>query len=227
MRRLVLGDVHGKLDYLLEVFEKSSFDYENDLLIQIGDLVDRGPEPFLCIDEMLKIKNRIFIKGNHDTAFISVLSTGESFLGDHAENGQRITMQSWNQLDIEGRKRALSFFSEQVDYHVTSDNIMFVHGGFPRDEKLEEILSQEFHWDREMWNQAMSCKGDQKLKTLYDFKDIYIGHTPTIYWDETKPMIKGGITNIDTGCGKSGPLTIYDIDSKEYWQSNNNFLKTN
>ena len=63
-RRFVLGDIHGELDNLKEVLQKSGFDYENDLLIQVGDIVDRGQEPFKCMDELLKVKNLVLLLGN-------------------------------------------------------------------------------------------------------------------------------------------------------------------
>lgn len=217
-KRFVLGDIHGRYDYLLQVLKKSGFDYENDLLIQVGDVVDRGPEPFKCMDELMKIKNRVFLIGNHDASFLTFVAENIDFLGD--ANGTAETIAAWRKLDKEKQFDYLNtFFREQKLYHVTEDNIIFVHGGFPRDEKLEEVSPNVFYWDRELISQAMSCKGDQKLKTLYDFKEIYVGHTPTIYWDTIKPIYSGGVWNIDTGSGKGGPLTIMDIDTHEYWQS--------
>lgn len=218
MRRLCLGDIHGRYDYLMDVLKKSNFDYEKDQLIQIGDLVDRGPDPFLCIKELMKIKNKILIIGNHDAAFVQFVAEGIDFLG--SSNGTEPTIEAWRELSPEEQIDILqNFFKKQRLYYISNDNIMFVHGGFPRDEKLDEVTDHVFYWDRELVSQAMSCKGDQKLKTLYDFKEIFIGHTPTIYWNKIKPIYSGGVWNIDTGCGKGGPLTIMDIDTHEYWQS--------
>lgn len=218
MKRFVMGDIHGRHDYLLQVLKKSGFDYENDLLIQVGDIVDRGPDPFKCIDELMKIKNRVFLIGNHDANFVTFVAENYNYLG--GGNGFEDTAEAWKQLDKEEQFTYLdTFFREQKLYHITNDNIMFVHGGFPRDERLEEVTPHVFYWDRELISQAMSCKGDQKLKTLYDFKEIFVGHTPTVYWDKIEPIFSGGVWNIDTGSGKGGPLTIMDIDTHEYWQS--------
>ena len=76
MKRFVLGDIHGEHDKLMQVLKASGIDYENDLLIQIGDLVDRGPEPFLCIDELLKFRHKVFIKGNHEPSLINEIGRG-------------------------------------------------------------------------------------------------------------------------------------------------------
>ena len=213
-----MGDIHGRYDYMLEVLQKSGFDYENDLLIQIGDIVDRGPDPFKCCKELMKIKNKILITGNHDAAFIQFLAEKIDFLGD--SNGTAPTHEAWKELSNDEKVEILKeVFSEQRSYYISDDNIMFVHGGFPRDEKLDDVVDNVFYWDRELVSQAMSCKGDDKLKTLYNFKEIFIGHTPTIYWDKIKPIYSGGVWNVDTGAGKGGPLTIMDVDSHEFWQS--------
>lgn len=221
MRRLLLGDIHGRYDYLVDVFRKANVDFENDLLIQIGDIVDRGDQPFTCIDLLMKFKNRVFIIGNHDNAFLELISTGRNILG--AGNGVEPTIRAWNLLDPEEQYGYLDgFFREQKAYHVTKDNLCFVHGGFDREQKIEGQPLHNLCWDRELVNQAMSCSQDQKLKTADNFKAIYIGHTPTIYWDKTVPIHSGGVTNVDTGSGKGGPLTLMDIDACVYWQSDLN-----
>ena len=40
MRTLVLADIHGGHRALLQCFERSSFEYENDQLIFLGDATD-------------------------------------------------------------------------------------------------------------------------------------------------------------------------------------------
>lgn len=221
MRRLVLGDIHGRFEYLEDVFKKANVDYENDLLIQIGDVVDRGPEPFKCIDLLMKFKNRVFLIGNHDQAFLTLIAEKITVLGPG--NGVEETTEAWNKLSKEEQFHYLdTFFREQKGFHVTEDNICFVHGGFDRMEHIENQSLISLCWDRELVKEAMSCKGDQKLNTVDCFKEIFIGHTPTIYWDKTEPIISGGVTNIDTGSGKGGPLTIMDIDTRQFWQSDLN-----
>jgi len=223
MRRFVMGDIHGEYEYLVDVLKKSGFDYGEDLLIQLGDLVDRGPEPFKCIEELMKIKNTVFIKGNHDECFMIWRATKKHPLGDHPFNGVWPTLKAWESLELSMKYDVVyRFFKKQVPYHITEDNIMFVHGGFPIDVPLEEIDDHTFMWDRDLVK--LTTVGDQftegyVVPTLNNFKRIYLGHTPTIYWDTFTPMNGCGVWNIDTGCGKGGPLTIMNIDTGEYWQS--------
>ena len=55
MRTLVCGDIHGAHRALLQCFEKSSFDYEKDKLICLGDVADGWSEVPECFDELLKV----------------------------------------------------------------------------------------------------------------------------------------------------------------------------
>lgn len=220
MRRLVLGDIHGEYEYLMQVLNACMFDYKNDLLIQVGDIVDRGPEPFKCMDELLKIENLILIKGNHDANFIEYINSNVDFLGSYAQNGTHTTVAKWKELSEALKARyKLLIFDQMVPYHLTNDNIMFTHGGFPRFERLDDIPDTTFAWDRELVEESMKCKPGQKLPTLYNFKDIFIGHTPTLYYGTIAPIYSGGVWNVDTGSGKGGPLTIMNIDTKRCWQS--------
>lgn len=52
-----------------------------------------------------------------------------------------------------------------------------------------------------------------------EFKEVYIGHTSTQFWGEDKPMQAANIWNLDTGGGWFGKISIMDVDTKEFWQS--------
>lgn len=45
MRKIIIGDVHGCYDELMELLEKVSFDKTNDQVVFLGDYLDRGPKP--------------------------------------------------------------------------------------------------------------------------------------------------------------------------------------
>lgn len=78
MKTYTIGDIHGRHDALIEVFEKSKFNYDKDKLIVLGDIVDGGSQTKEVIEELLKIKNLIFVIGNHDC-----LDENTELLTDH------------------------------------------------------------------------------------------------------------------------------------------------
>ena len=51
------------------------------------------------------------------------------------------------------------------------------------------------------------------------YSEIYIGHSPISKTKKVKPLFKNSVWNLDTGAAFKGALTIMDIDSKEFWQS--------
>lgn len=232
-RRFCVGDIHGHSKALQELLNKVEFDFENDLLISIGDLCDRGPDSWGVVELLMKVKNLVCIQGNHDLWF-------KSFLSDKKSNqfwiqqGGRETYNSYVNNNWGNIDNHISFYSNQIPYYIL-DNKCFVHGGFDRDFKISEQDENSLCWDRTFVEQSMSCKSG-KLKTKDNFDIVFIGHTPTIYWSTNEkktpsgiiygnrepimtPIYSGGVYNIDTGCGKGGKLSIVDIDSLEYVQT--------
>lgn len=70
----VIADVHGDYDAFVRAVEHAPKDA---LIVQLGDLVDRGPYSPLCAELMLELldaKRAIFIAGNHDMALAEVVS---------------------------------------------------------------------------------------------------------------------------------------------------------
>jgi serine/threonine protein phosphatase 1 len=56
-------------------------------------------------------------------------------------------------------------------------------------------------------------------KRLKLFHEIYIGHTPTLYYDTDIPMQGCNVWNLDTGAAFKDKLTVMDIDTNKFWQS--------
>jgi serine/threonine protein phosphatase 1 len=64
----------------------------------------------------------------------------------------------------------------------------------------------------------------QKDSVLYPnrlklYHEIYIGHTPTINYKVDVPMNGCNVWNIDTGAAFTGKLSIMNIDTKQFFQS--------
>ena len=232
-----MGDIHGAYKALKQCLLKSEFDYDNDLLIQLGDVVDRYPQSFECVEELLKIKHLVAIKGNHDDWFDDFVKTDfHPYFWNHGGKG---TLLSY--LDHAGKsgrlfstgsgyKSALepkdipashqSFFTSQKPYHIDKEQRCFVHAGFKVNTPFFTQKTEDYYWDRSLWENARLCleKG-KRFKIIADFKEIYLGHTPTTKFNTDQPLSAFNIHNIDTGSGHLGRLTIMDIETKEFWQS--------
>jgi len=110
-------------------------------------------------------------------------------------------------------------------YHI-ENNILFVHGGIIPGTKEENNDKDTILWDRELiCNAYKKCQNRPNYRMQDVYQEIFVGHTTTGHFNkEYKPIRCGEVTDVDTGGGWEGKLTIMDLDSREYWQSD--FVKT-
>lgn len=225
-RIFVMGDIHGAHRALVQCLERAGFDKENDTLIQLGDVSDGWPETPQCVEELLSIKNLIAIRGNHDKWTLDWMETTEAPYiwvnqGGKATKEAYENMRMYDDFDWDGH---VKFFKYQHNYYKDDDNRVFVHGGYKSDKGIgHESVQYNYYWDRSLWfDQAKAGRNSQTLpKKLAKHKEIYIGHTSTVHYkqDDPAPQNHCNVWNLDTGGGWGGFLTIMDIDTKEYWQS--------
>lgn len=226
-RTLVVGDIHGGLKALKQVLEKVKLTKE-DTLIFLGDYVDGWSDSAQVISLLIELKrayNCIFIRGNHDDLCYTWLSK-KTFYPEWTEHGGQATMDSYNKICKDEINEHLLFYETLYDYHIDTDNRLFVHAGFtslygPHKEYFNKLC----YWDRTLWETALALNpnlektDDRYPKRLLLFKEIYIGHTPVTKINKTTPVHATGVWNIDTGAAFKGALTIMDVDTKKWWQS--------
>jgi serine/threonine protein phosphatase 1 len=193
----------------------------------------------------------ITIRGNHDVWCADWLNTGNA-INIWVQQGGQATLDSYVRTGLLTEEAHKKFFNELQNYYIDDKNRGFVHGGFHSRKGLgHEVYQSDYYWDRDMWELAVALDGkipdyDQYYRPnpyrMYKHEEIFIGHTSTTsyrvkphykeYQDSNQPK-NGGITipmnrcnvwNLDTGGGWSGKITIMDIDTKEYWQSD--FVKS-
>jgi serine/threonine protein phosphatase 1 len=211
-KTFVIGDIHGGYKALLQCIERSSFDLENDLLISLGDLVDGWPESKEVFDYLMKLKNFILILGNHDEWFYQWTKTGATpFIW--TQQGGEETLKSFS--NVEDLEKYKSFLDKSVYYYKDEKNRVFVHGGFPYYSKIEDVDKSVLVWDRDLIQYAFN----NTLDKYTNYNKVFIGHTTTTWFRTLEPMNLGEIWNIDTGGGWEGRLTIMDVDSEQWWQS--------
>lgn len=121
---------------------------------------------------------------------------------------------------------------------------LFVHGGYnrhyPITDEVHNCPEVVLIWDRDFIHSARSFTETegQKFKLNGDYTNVFIGHTTTSFWKYSRkylekhnlpldlqgkpiltPMFAGPVIDLDTGGGFEGFITVMDIESKEYWQS--------
>lgn len=214
MRRFVIGDTHGAYYALIQCLKQVSFNYEEDLLIHLGDVCDGYPHTRACIDELLKIKNLVYILGNHDEWALAWMQNG-SRENIWMTQGGINTINSY----VDGVPKEHIDFLDKAKLYYELDNKLFVHAGLDINQKdMSKQNRDVLLWDRSFINNAYR-KHFQKQFKYEPWDEIYLGHTITPNYKSLTPLTMSNVIALDTGAGWGYRLTIMDIDSKEFWQS--------
>ena len=81
----VVGDLHGCYGLLEQLLEKAQFDTACDRLFSVGDLIDRGPESFRCL-QLLAEPWFYAVQGNHEMMLLEFLAS--DLLGNLQEDDE-------------------------------------------------------------------------------------------------------------------------------------------
>ena len=226
-RTLVIGDIHGGLRALHQIMDRAKVTTD-DTLIFLGDYVDGWSESPQVLDFLIDISKKqecIFIRGNHDQLLLQWLDESKDNLQWYQHGGES-TVLAYAKVDTETKQKHISFLKKLQNYYLDEQNRLFIHAGFTNLNGIEyEYFPRLFYWDRTLWETALAVDENiPKESQLYPrrfllYDEIYIGHTPVTRIGETVPIQKACVWNVDTGAAFKGLLTIMDIDSKEFWQS--------
>ena len=80
-RLLVVGDIHGELDLLDYLLSSIRFDGRHDVLLCVGDLIDRGPRSFDTLRAFVGPTRRPGFRslmGNHEALLLARMHPGSS-----------------------------------------------------------------------------------------------------------------------------------------------------
>lgn len=215
MKTFVMGDIHGAVKALLQCLERSGFDREKDRLIFLGDVCDGYPDVKQCIDEILKIKQYDYIIGNHDQWTLDWALRGDAPEIWTSQGGQN-TLRSYDGGPMP--QAHVDFLKNAKPWLVLEDKI-FVHGGFDWNKPIGSQELSFLVWDRELLTHAYRLNKFSSGQQIGQYKEIYLGHTPTGSFGSLKPLKLCNVWAMDTGAGWDGPLTIMDVSTKKYWQS--------
>lgn len=220
MKKFAIGDVHGAKLALDQVISRSGFDKEEDKLICLGDVSDGWSQVSECFEELLTYKNLIYIMGNHDIWLMNWLEYGDK---PHiwTSQGGWATINSYEHIAEEKKgiikEKHLNLLKKSKFYHEEDDRL-FVHGGFNWKLDIKDQEDRDLAWDRHLWSSAI--RWDLTGDSVKKYKEVFIGHTTTSREDaDLKPVNYSNVWNLDQGGGWEGKLTIMDIETKEYWQS--------
>lgn len=187
-----IGDLHGclnKFENLLKYWNP-----DNQQLVLLGDLVDRGPDPLGCILKAMKLQQEygaVIVQGNHEQLFLSYLedpinegdfyrdlggnTTIDSFF-DEERVAYRYKPERNAHLIKTGFIEEIDFIKNLPDYYEIGKYV-FVHAGVNLNLKdWKKSHPNDFAWIREPFIYGRN-----------DSNNIFVfGHTRTSYINKDK-----------------------------------------
>lgn len=208
-RTIAIGDIHG-CSIAFETLINAIDPQTDDMIVPLGDYVDRGIDSKGVLDQLIKLSDRchlVPILGNHDQMMM------------HAKDG-RSDFQFWLNcggdaaLDSYGSTGQLDLipsahirFLKSCHSYFETDTHIFLHANYKPDVPLEKQDDQTIRWLslRDYVPPTMHCSG----------KIAVVGHTPQAEIFDMEYLIC-----IDTGVCDGGWLTAIDVNSGQVWQVN-------
>ena len=204
----VIGDVHGCLDTLMGLLDRIPWRPGRDLLVFIGDCIDRGENSRGVIDLILGLMKEdpgvSCLLGNHEAMLLNYLSGRERSL--YLANRGMTTLRSYG-AKLPGREdpvfppdhisffRSLRPFMELEDYYL-------VHAGFRPGVDMGRQTLEDMTWIREPF-----------ISSPYDFgKKVVFGHTPF-----SRPLIMDNKIGLDTGAVYGNRLTCVQLPEERFY----------
>ena len=284
MRRLIVGDIHGQYDLLIETLKSAGFNPDEDVLYGLGDFCDRGERNLDVLRYLMSLGDNFkSVFGNHDIWIWQYLHEGikttkKEFSIDFASwidkpctipymtpdvescwvwNGGETTESELYHLDEDEGKRIFDWIGK-LPYKIELDKYTIVHTPSLKPvmgknidqttltltETMEKNLCEKdydsWFWDRDIisMSNVFSKRGlkiiPDSVKNTFgsDHKTYIIGHTPITegpLYDSELNMI-----TLDTGAfvrkerfNIEGKMTVMDLDTLEYWQTDGDFNKFN
>lgn len=233
-RVLAISDIHGNLPFLKGVLKKANFSQE-DVLVLVGDLLEKGQESLGVLRYIMELRkthtvyplcgncdhiDRVFLDGHPgvDEDLWPVFQ----FWGERSlvvQLGMELGMPlPQSEADLPLLRQAIcEHFPEEVAFlrglpHILeAGNFIFVHGGVPREDRLEELLAYQCMKNDDFVGQGLHFK-----------KWVVVGHWPVTLYNPkiptAKPLVSAEqhVISIDGGCvlkldGQLNALIIPDI----------------
>lgn len=214
MRTLAIGDIHGclrALDLLLGMIEPQP----DDVVITLGDYVDRGPDSKGVLDRLIELQRRcnlVALKGNHDIMMMQARDDPQAFR-DWCHYGGKQALQSygadpqWDLFSDAIPADHWRFLETSTVPHHEIDTHFFVHANAYPDVPLDEQPDSMLYW--ESIDAATSRRHESG-------KVMVCGHSSQ---RSGKPLILEHAVCIDTWVYGDGWLTGLDVATGKYWQT--------
>ncbi|MBC9930261.1 metallophosphoesterase [Chitinophaga qingshengii] len=209
VRHFIIGDIHGCFDELMMLTRQIGLT-DDDVLISLGDIVDRGNKSKEVYHYFRQRPHSIVLMGNHERKHL---------------NGVLNYAQDIVKLQLGAEYPAFLEWAAQLPYYYETPEAIIVHAALEHDVPLatqrEDVL-------------CGATAGEKYLEKKYpeaNWADKYMGEKPVIYGHRVvgnQPLVHNNTYGIDTGCCHGGYLTAVELPGfiihqvaceQDYWKT--------
>lgn len=206
MRLFAIGDIHGCLTALQRLDRELGFQAD-DVVVTLGDYVDRGPDSRGVIDYLIALHSRcqlVSLRGNHEIMMLGARAD-QSMLLSWRNCGGDTTLGSYGIEAIDEVPLAHWRFIEQTAPYHEADRDFFVHANAYPDAPLSEQPAEMLFWEH------FADLGPHRSG-----RRMICGHTAQ---KSGRPLNVGHAVCIDTWAYGDGWLTCLETGTGQYWQA--------
>ena len=212
----VCGDLHGSYTPFMEHLIKIGFNFNEDLVICVGDLIDRGSENIKCL-ELIDEDWFESTRGNHELlAYCGTIRDSKTHNDCWYENGgswfsfMKGTDEYFYAKDLIANTKNLPEIIE-----VTRNGRCYVvcHADYPRktysantDLSVDEVT--DLMWNRDRIYQYLDGLRSAENMTINGAERFFFGHTSL-----NEICNIGNCTYLDTAFAMGGKIGFVNIDS--------------
>ncbi len=216
MRNIIFGDIHGCSQELIEMLHRLK-PGDEDRLIMLGDLFDRGPDSYGVFETVKRLELKfgerfILLRGNHEDYLLQKkLTLYQRMIWERV--GRSATVRSFRVFDSR-LEDAIPWIREHCCVFWKCEDFQCVHAGLKVD-PIEANDTYTMIHDHEViftnkYSGPLTVTGHIALEHPMWFAGD--GETvEELVYNKAMQLPKQGIICIDTGCGKNGFLTAMII----------------
>lgn len=199
---LVIGDVHGCYDELVELLDKCNGRDPNVCVVFVGDLMNKGPKSAQVV-QLVREMGAYCVRGNHDEVALREWQR-------YCEGGKLSDQFQWLKSLSEDDLKWVSELPYTIS--IPSKNIIVVHAGLVPGVELEHQNLNHFLHLRDVLLDVHSlkwtgfkaaCEGSVPWASAWPGPEhVYFGHDALRFFQRHDYA-----TGLDTGCVYGGKLT--------------------
>jgi hypothetical protein len=200
-RRIVVGDLHGCYDELMELLEKIGIG-DDDRVFCVGDLITKGPKSKEILELFMTDARFSTVIGNHDLAL------------RRKWNGEDIELKAAQKeahKELRAEKDAYATFFNRMPFTIDLDTHLVVHAGLRPNVELYSQTTGDLTRLRTLGPDRESEDGTPWYHVYHGEKIVLFGH-----WPSPEPRRGRKAIGLDTGCVYGYNLTAYIIESDEF-----------